>query len=78
MSRAVNTTETPEKVRALCEKHGIAISVIEPLPSGGTRVVLVTPDGAALFRMKGKDKLVEGPVARSGLYLARRPEPTYR
>lgn len=78
MSRAVNTTETPEKVRALCEKHSITISVIEPLPSGGTRVVLVTPDGAALFRMKSKDKVLEGPVARSGLYLARRPEPTYR
>ncbi|MDX3898918.1 MAG: hypothetical protein QHC40_00120 [Sphingobium sp.] len=78
MSRAVNTAEAPEKVRALCDKHGIAISVLEPLPSGGTRVVLVTPDGAAAFRMKGKDKLLDGPVARSGLYLARRPEPTYR
>jgi hypothetical protein len=78
MSRAVNTAETPDKVRALCDKHGIAISVLEPLPSGGTRVVLVTPDGAAVFRMKGKDKIMDGPVTRSGIYLARRPEPTYR
>ena len=75
MSRAVNLTATVQTVSALCDKHAIGISTIEPLPSGGTRVVLLSSDGAADVRKRMKSQLLEGPVARSSLYLSRIPQP---
>lgn len=57
----------------MCVKHGIDISVIEPLQSGGTRVVLRTSDGAADLRRRMGKQLLDGPVVRSGLYMARPP-----
>jgi hypothetical protein len=73
MSRAINLFAAPDAVTTLCDKHDIRISSIEPLESGGTRVVLLTADGADTVRRRMKTQVLEGPVVRSGLYMARRP-----
>jgi hypothetical protein len=78
MSRAVNLDATVPVVTALCAKHSIGISSIEPLDSGGTRVVLLTADGAGEIRRLMKKQVLEGPIVRSGLYMARHPLPTGR
>ncbi|RVT43396.1 hypothetical protein [Sphingobium algorifonticola] len=75
MSRAINLSAAPAAVTTLCAKHAIRISSIEPLESGGTRVVLLSMDGADSLRKRMKDQVLTGPVTRSGLYMARRPLP---
>lgn len=75
MSRAVNIDAAMQAVIDCCEKHAIGISVIEPLQSGGTRVVLNNSDGAASLRIRMKKNLILGPVTRSGLYMRRSPHP---
>ncbi|AUW60320.1 hypothetical protein C1T17_14105 [Sphingobium sp. SCG-1] len=72
MSRAINLSADTDTVTTLCGKHDIRISSIEPLESGGTRVVLLTADGADDVRRRMKNQVLEGPVVRSGLYMARR------
>ena len=64
-SRAVNVTANKDEVFALCAKHDAAISAIEVLPAGGTRVVLCNADDAALIRKAMKAKLIVGSVART-------------
>jgi len=71
MSRAVTIDAPMQTVTELCEKHAIGISVIEPLPSGGTRVVLNNSDDAARVRLSMKAMLIDGPVVRSPLYACR-------
>lgn len=73
MSRAINVTAAPDAVEAMCARHAIAISTLEALPSGGARVVLVTMADADALRGRMKDKIITGPVVRSGLYKARPP-----
>lgn len=70
--RAVNVDETLQTVAALCDQHKIGISTIEPLQSGGTRVVLNTADQAENLRRRLKGKLISGPVVRSSLHVARK------
>ena len=64
-SRAMNLDATPDEIRAICAKHKLAISVIEPLLSGGTRVVTTNGDGAATLRKAMKAKLIPGAVKRT-------------
>jgi hypothetical protein len=78
MSRAININVSPEAVKTLCDKHSIAISTLEPLQSGGVRIVLLNSDGAEELRRRMKDKILTGPVTRSGLYLARKPVAPHR
>lgn len=73
MSRALNLSADMQEVSACCEKHAIGISVIEPLQSGGTRVVLNNSNDAANLRRRMKTQIIDGPVVRSGLYMARPP-----
>lgn len=73
MSRAVNVDATVEAVTKACATHNIGISTIEPLASGGTRVVAMNSDGAAALRRHLKSKILEGTVVRSDLYRARPP-----
>ncbi len=70
--RAVNINETLQVVAALCDQHKIGISTIEPLQSGGTRVVLNTADQAENLRRRMKGKLIAGPVVRSSMHVARK------
>ncbi|WP_066697267.1 hypothetical protein [Sphingobium amiense] len=78
MSRAVNVAANVAEVEALCLRHSVAISVIEPLTSGGTRVVLLNPDGADRIRTLMKKQIITTAVVRSPLHMARQPAPRYR
>ena len=63
MTRAVylNLSEGTVVARCLAEKVGI--SAIDALPSGGTRLVCMSADGAGLIRRKLKKNLLKGDVA---------------
>ncbi len=71
----MNLSAGVDIVRELCIRHSIGISTIEPLDSGGTRVVLKTAEGALALRRHAKAELIDGPVVRSGEYQARPPIP---
>ena len=75
MSRALNINATQDHVRASCAKHDAAISVIETLPGGCTRVVLRTADAAAVMQRVYRTSLVNTPVARTPLSIAARGVP---
>ena len=64
-SRAVNVNATETEVRAICVKHGHAISAIETLLSGGTRVVMVNTDGANRIRSAFKNNILSGEIKRT-------------
>lgn len=64
-SRALNVDVAEPDVRAACDKHGLAISAIEALLSGGTRVVMVNSAGAERLRALYKKKMLDGPVVRT-------------
>lgn len=65
MSRAINIDATQDHVIATCAKNNLPISAIEPLRSGGTRVVMNTViDRAAIARTYGS-KVITGPVRRT-------------
>lgn len=67
MSRALNINATEEHVRATCAKRQVAISAIETLVSGGTRVVMNNAvDSATIAKLYGK-KVMTGAVSRTPL-----------
>ncbi len=70
MSRAININATHDAVVAMCGKHAVTISVIEPLHSGGTRVVLHNGHDAAVIAKAFGSKLLTGPVTRTPTRLA--------
>lgn len=67
MSRAMNVNATEKEVLALCAQHGVVVSAVETLLSGGTRVVLSHPDGARAMRGVFGKKILEGVVRRTPL-----------
>lgn len=73
MTRALNIDDGEASITETCRQLGIVISAIEPLLSGGTRVVCTTSVGAHTLRRKLQSKLIEGRVTRSPFFLARRP-----
>ena len=73
--RAMNIDATEQAVIALCAQNSVGISTIEPLQSGGTRVVLNTSADAEKLRRRLKGKLIEGKVVRSSLHVARQMVP---
>lgn len=50
MSRAMNVNLKEADVLAACTKQGVTVSASEPLPAGGTRVVLASSEGAEAMR----------------------------
>ncbi|WP_340316318.1 hypothetical protein [Rhizorhabdus argentea] len=64
MSRALNLDATLAHVTAMCTKHDATISVIEPLQSGGTRVVLLNANDAATISRAYGAKVMTGVVTR--------------
>ena len=70
-SRAINVTSSEAEVRAACAKHDLQISAIEPLLSGGTRVVMMNGDDAEKMRKVFKGKIVTGDVRRTAWGSAR-------
>lgn len=67
MSRAINFDLTQEEVHAAVQKHGGAVSAIEPLYPRGTRVVLMRIEQADRLRRVLKNKIFHGTVVRTPL-----------
>lgn len=65
MSRAININATQEHVKAACAKLKVPISAIEPLKSGGTRVVMNNIDDTALIVKAYGSKVILGEVMRT-------------
>jgi hypothetical protein len=65
MSRAIHIDAIDADIIAKCKSLGVAISAIERLASGGTRVVLNSSIGAASIRKAYKESLLVGPVTRA-------------
>lgn len=78
MTRAVSVNATVPALQALCKTESIRISTIEPLPSGGSRVVLLDPRDADRIRSLMRTKLITGAVVRSPEHLSRQPPPSSR
>ncbi|HEV8406890.1 MAG TPA: hypothetical protein VGQ34_03055 [Sphingomicrobium sp.] len=53
-----------QEVLALCASKDVAVSAIEPLPSGGTRLVCRSSSGADIVRQKAKAKIIVDEQAR--------------
>jgi len=66
MSRAVFLNMSERAVIAHCEAAQIGISTISTLPSGGTRLVCMSVDGAARIRSELAAKLTKSEVAQEG------------
>ena len=60
----MNLSMSKADVVARCSKEGVEISAIETLASGGTHLVTVTGDGAAIMRRALGGKLISGVVRR--------------
>jgi len=69
MSRALNVDATVAHVTTLCAKHSATISMIEPLQSGGTRVVLLNSHDAAVVSRAYGNKVMSGAVTRMPIRL---------
>ena len=72
MSRAFNLSMTQADVVKHCTDKSIAISVIEALPGGGTRLVTMNGEGAEKIQPKLKRHIIEGNVRREQ-FIRRRP-----
>jgi hypothetical protein len=64
MSRELFVTLKEADVIKRCEAESVGISAIERLPSGGTRLVCKSVDGAATMYRKLKPHLIQGAVTR--------------
>lgn len=64
MSRALNVDATPADVTTRCAKLNAAITAIEPLRSGGTRVVLKNAEDALAVAKAFGSKVMAGAVVR--------------
>jgi hypothetical protein len=64
MSRAVFLDMAEKTVIAHCEAENIGISCIGKVPTGGTRLVCMSVDGAARIRSQLKSKLMKDDAAR--------------
>jgi hypothetical protein len=65
MSRALNVDAAHDHVVATCARLKTPVSAIEPLLSGGTRVVMMNADDAALVAKSYGRKVMSGPVKRT-------------
>jgi hypothetical protein len=64
MSRVLHVKLDEGEVVSRCLSANVGISAIESLPSGGTRLICMSSDGAAQMRKKLKSQLILGPVTR--------------
>ena len=65
MSRVLLLAMAESTARSECEKLDVGISALEPLTSGGIRLVCMSVDGAETARAKFKSKLIKGDVIRT-------------
>lgn len=72
MSRVLHLTLDEGEVVTKCLNADVGISAIERLPTGGTRLVCMSTEGADTMRKKFRGKLISGSVTRE-LYRPRTP-----
>jgi hypothetical protein len=65
MSRAMNLAMAESAVLDHCRQRDVGVSAIEPLESGGVRLVCMSSEGAGLVRRTLKSKLINGDVERT-------------
>lgn len=78
MSRAINTTASVTEIEKLCTTRSFRISTIEPLLSGGSRVVLLDIRDADQVRQLLAKKMITGEVKRSPAHVSRQRPASYR
>lgn len=78
MSRALNVAQTESKLATLCAKLDIGVSVLEPLVSGGTRIVVNNAADAERLRKHLAAEVISGPVKRSADHVSRQAIPYAR
>jgi hypothetical protein len=71
VSRAFNLSMTEAEVVRHCQDKSIAISALEALPDGGSRLVCMSGHGAAQIRSKLKSRIIQGEVRRERFRPAR-------
>jgi hypothetical protein len=64
MSRAMQLAMSEREVIALCLAEKVGVSVVEPLPGGGVRLVCSSATGAEIVRRKAKSKIIDVEQAR--------------
>ena len=64
MSRAMQLAMSEQEVLALCTSEKVAVSAIESLPGGGTRLVCCSSSGADIVRRKAKSKIITSEQVR--------------
>ena len=69
MSRTIHLSMSEGEVVEHCRKHVVGISSIEPLVSGGVRLVTMSVDGAAIIRSKLKNRVIAGEVIRTPSFM---------
>ena len=60
----MNLTLPEADIVVRCAADNIAISAMEPLASGGTRLVCITLEGADKARLRFSKHIIQGPVRR--------------
>lgn len=65
MTRCVNLQLSEADVLKHCAKLEVGVSVIEPLTSGGVRLVCMSSDGAERVRRDLKSKVIAGEIVRT-------------
>lgn len=70
MSRAINFALSGAELRERCAAADVRISVIEPLPGGGTRLVCSTVEGAEIMRRRHVKDMLEGSQKRGSMYVS--------
>ena len=64
MSRTLLLSMKAGDAMAGCFRENVGVSAIEPLVSGGVRLVCMSSNGAARMRVVLRAKLIEGEVVR--------------
>lgn len=64
----MNVSLDEAAVKAMCAAARVVISAIEPLQSGGTRLICTTGAGADDMRLRLHDHLIDGAVVRHRFY----------
>jgi hypothetical protein len=72
MSRTLNINAFVAQVTVIWARHQAGISMIEPLVSGGTRLVLLNAHEAAVIGRACAGKIMTGTVMRTPLRLRNR------
>ena len=71
MSRTVNLALTQPEVEKHCRTKKVDVSLIEPLPGGGVRLVCSSSAGAEKIRSTLRSKLIHGDVQRTEFGMTR-------